>query len=84
MYYVYILQSKINNRLYAGRTDDIERRINEHQQGKVWTTKRMLPIELIFFEAFKNKQDSIRRERYLKTSKGKSSLKQIIRESLKN
>ncbi len=82
MYYVYILKSERDGKLYTGRTEDLKRRIKEHLSGKSIATKKMLPLELIFYEAFKSKKDSIRRERYFKTSKGKSSLKQIIRESL--
>lgn len=83
MHYVYILRSKKSAKTYTGRTDNLKRRFREHQVGGVWTTKRMQPVELIFYEAFLSKKDSIRRERYLKTTKGKSSLKQILRESLK-
>ncbi len=83
MYYVYVLKSLKNKKIYIGRTQDLKRRIKEHSQGKVWTTKRLLPIKLVFYEAFSSKQDAIRRERYFKTSKGKNSLKIIIRESIK-
>ena len=65
------------------KSDDLKRRLKEHLAGKVWTTQRMLPVKLIFYEAFLAKGDAIRREKYFKTSKGKSSLKQIIRDSLK-
>jgi len=82
MYYVYVLLSEKNDQLYVGRTSDLQKRINEHQTGKVQTTNRLNPMKLIFFEGFIAKADAIRRERYFKTSKGKSSLKQIIRESL--
>ncbi|MDP1709676.1 MAG: GIY-YIG nuclease family protein [Candidatus Komeilibacteria bacterium] len=83
MYYVYVNRCLRDGRLYVGRTDDLKRRYKEHQEGKVWTTKRMLPIKLIFYEAFYSKKDTIRREKYLKTSKGKSSLKMIVRDSMK-
>lgn len=82
MHYVYVLKSLRDERLYVGRTDDLRERMKEHNAGKTWTTKRMLPIKLIFYEAFLDKEDAIRRERYFKTSKGKLSLKQIIRDSL--
>jgi len=83
MFYVYLLKSQQKNRLYIGRMGNLKRRLREHQSGKVRSTKKLLPIELVFYEAFKHKKDAIRRERYFKTSKGKSSLKQIIRESIK-
>ena len=82
MYCVYVLKSLKNDQLYVGRTSDLKKRISEHQAGKVRTTNRLNPMKLIFFEGFTSKADSIRRERYFKTSKGKSSLKQIIRDSV--
>ena len=85
--YNYVLRlctSKLKNRkFYIGRTHALIKRIKEHQNGNVWTTRRMLPIKLIFCEGFLNKNDAIRRERYLKTIKGKSTLRLMLRESLK-
>lgn len=69
--------------MYMGRSDDLKRRITEHNTGKVKATKNRRPLELIFYEAFKSKQDAIRREQYFKTGKGKSSIKQTLRESIK-
>lgn len=82
MFYVYVLRDG-KGRLYIGYTKDLKERIKQHNSGKTWTTARMSDIELIFYEAFKSKLDAMRREKYLKTSKGKSSLQQIIRESNK-
>lgn len=81
MYYVYVLKSIEYDRLYVGRTSDLKQRYKQHVNGSVKTTKRYGKIKLIFYEAFLSKDDSIRRERYFKTSKGKSSLRQIIRGS---
>jgi len=81
MHYVYIL--KLNNdKLYTGRTSDLKRRITEHKANKVKSSKYRQP-QLIFYEAFSHKDDSIRREKYLKSSKGKSTLKMMLRASLK-
>jgi len=82
MHYVYVIKSERNNRLYIGRADNLKRRFQEHLEGKAWTTYRMLPIVLIFYEAFSNKKTAVRREKYLKTSKGKSALKMMLKESL--
>jgi len=81
MYYVYILLLG-NNQLYAGRTDDLRRRVLEHTNGKVSATSKRRPLQLVFYEAFLDKRDAIRRERYFKTSKGKSTLQLMLRESL--
>jgi putative endonuclease len=68
--------------LYVGRTNNLKRRINDHFKSKVRSTKKFGNMKLIFYEAFLSKQDCIRREKYFKSSKGKSSLKQIVRNSI--
>ena len=80
MYYVYILKGE--KHLYVGQTSDLKRRIQEHIKGKVWTTKRMGILELIYYEAFKAKSDALRREKYLKSTKGKRTLKLMLIESI--
>ena len=82
MYYTYVLQSLKDKKLYIGFSSNLKRRFAEHQDGKNQSTKFRRPFELIFYEAFKNENDAKRREEYFKTSKGKSSLFQIIRESI--
>ncbi len=83
MYYVYIFQSQKDKKLYIGFTSNLKKRIRKHRVGEVTSTKTRRPLRLIFYEAFLAKQDALRRERYFKTQKGKASLKQIIRNSLK-
>jgi len=79
MYYTYVLKSQRDKKFYIGYSADLKNRFKQHQNGEVKSTKYRRPLELIFYEAFKNQQDALRRERYFKTEKGKSSLKQIIR-----
>jgi len=57
----------------------LKNRFEEHGNGEVKSTKHRRPLDLIFYEAFKDKRDAQRREKYFKTEKGKSSLKQVIR-----
>lgn len=83
-YYVYVLLSQKDNKFYIGFTNDIKRRMREHNQGKNPSTSYRLPLELIYYEAHLNKEDVRRRERYFKTTKGKTTLRQLLRESLKN
>jgi len=64
-YMVYILRSKKGD-IYIGCTSDIEKRVKEHQEGRCYYTKRMLPIELIYCEAFKSQKDAFEREKKLK------------------
>lgn len=83
MFYVYLIMDKLNGSFYTGMTSNLRQRLAEHKRGKTQTTAKMDVLELVFFEAFKSKIDAIRREKYLKTSKGRSSLRQIVRDSIK-
>lgn len=50
-YYVYILESQNYQELYIGYTDDLRKRIKEHNQGLNKSTKPYLPWKLIYYEA---------------------------------
>ncbi|MFH1749847.1 MAG: hypothetical protein ABH837_03085, partial [bacterium] len=54
-----------------------------HKRGKNISTSKRLPLRLIYFEAHLSKEDAKRRERYFKTTKGKTTLRTILQESLK-
>ena len=82
MHYAYVLRSMKDGKFYMGSTSDLRRRFAEHQKGSNISTKHRRPFELIFYEAFKHLEDARRRERYFKTDKGKSTLRQMLRESL--
>ena len=79
-YYVYILQSLKDGKLYIGFTQNLKKRIQEHKVGKIASTKTRTPLKLIFFEGYLNKYDALRRESYFKTSKGKRSLNVMLGE----
>ena len=82
MHYVYVLLSLLDQKFYIGRTDNLRQRKQQHDAGKVTSTKHRRPLKLVFYEAFANKKDAVRRELYLKTTKGRSTLKMMLRESL--
>ena len=76
MWYVYVLKSEKNNKLYAGVTDDLERRFKEHNSGKGGKyTKDNRPFKLIFYEAYINKLDAYKAEKFFKSGYGKEVLK---------
>jgi len=83
MYYVYVLRSGFDGKLYVGYTTNLGNRIREHNNGEVTSTKSRRPLELIFYDGYKSMEDAKRREQYLKTTKGKSSLNLMLRHSLK-
>ncbi|MGD0625670.1 MAG: GIY-YIG nuclease family protein [Thermodesulfobacteriota bacterium] len=82
MYYVYVLKSQVDGKMYIGYTKNLRNRLCEHQDGEVMSTRPRRPLELIFYEGYKSMEDAKRRERYLKTSQGKSSLRMMLRDSL--
>ena len=82
-YYVYILRSLKDRLFYCGYSDNLKQRVYEHNMGKNTSTKNRRPLELIFYEAYRNKADALRRETYFKTTKGKVTLKQMLKEFLK-
>ena len=83
MFYVYIL--KLNNKqLYTGYTSNLKLRVKEHKAGKSPFTSQRLPVELIHYEAYFLKSDAMRREKYLKSTEGKASLRKQIRDILQS
>lgn len=82
-FYVYVLLCRDGD-FYAGFTSDIQRRLEEHNQGSNVSTRNRRPVELIYFEGHRSKADAFRRESYFKTSGGKTTLKQILKEYLES
>lgn len=82
MYYTYVLQSLKSGRFYTGSTDDLRRRLSQHNTGKSIFTKKDKPYELIYYESCKNEQDARSRESYLKSGMGKRYLKNRLKRSL--
>ncbi|MBW8049636.1 MAG: GIY-YIG nuclease family protein [Cytophagales bacterium] len=66
MYYVYLLKSKKKDFIYIGSTPDVKRRLLEHDEGKVKSTKYYTPLQLVYYEAFLDKNDALDREHKLK------------------
>ena len=77
MFYVYLLRSK--NQHYIGYTTDLKRRITEHNAGQNIATIAYRPWDLIFYEAYVNREDARRREKYLKTTQGRRTIKLMLR-----
>ena len=83
-YYVYVLKSKIKNFIYIGFSEDLKTRVKTHNKGENTSTKPYIPLELIHYEAYKNIKDAKRRELYLKSNKGKTTLKTMLKKYFSN
>ena len=83
MHYVYVLKSQKDKRLHIGRTNDLRRCMEAHQNGKMAATKERLPLELIYYEAYKEINDARKREKDLNLFGGSySRLKRKIQKSI--
>jgi putative endonuclease len=79
---VYILLSHKDGNFYIGYTADLHQRLTSHIRGNSFATSFRRPFELIFCEYFKSKSDSLNREKYFKTTKGKRVLRLMLQDSL--
>ena len=75
MCYTYVLRSEQDKRFYTGSTRDLRSRLKLHSEGKVRSTAHRRPLALIYYEACLEVDDAFRRERFLKTGKGKRFLR---------
>jgi putative endonuclease len=73
--YVYILKSTTHNRRYIGSCRDLKIRLQNHNAGKVRSSKAYRPYELIYAEQYPSRTDAIKRERFFKTIDGYNFLK---------
>lgn len=76
--YVYILQSLRDNRYYIGSTNNLQRRLTIHKEGKVYSTKRMLPVELVFYHQAGSLKEARQLEKVLKNFKRHDIVSRIV------
>ncbi|MBU0707686.1 GIY-YIG nuclease family protein [Patescibacteria group bacterium] len=66
MYYLYLLKSRKDGKLYIGYTNNLNRRLKQHNSGEVFSTKGRCPFVIIYYEAYASKKDAMKREKNLK------------------
>ncbi|MCF7906171.1 GIY-YIG nuclease family protein [Candidatus Gracilibacteria bacterium] len=79
MYYVYVLQSEKDGKNYTGFTHNLKQRFEEHQRGRVESTKERRPLKIIYYESSLNQADALHREKHLKTAHGKKYIKNRLK-----
>jgi putative endonuclease len=77
-YVTYVLYSDKCKRLYIGQTDNLERRLREHNKGKVASTKPYMPYRLIYSETFNIREESVKREKELKKTESRRMLRKML------
>lgn len=82
MPYVYVLRSETTGKTYVGQTVDLERRLAQHNkpndQRSMYTKRNRDPWILIYKESLATQKETIVRERFLKSGKGREYLKKVI------
>lgn len=74
-YYTYILKSKKDGKIYTGSTNDLRKRLEQHNKGLSTYTKNKGPFKIIYYEACLDEDKARSRERYLKSGMGKRYIK---------
>ena len=77
-YYIYVLKSQKDGKLYIGWSDNLKSRLSVHSKGSVKATKYRLPLKLVYYEACLDRSSAIKREKTLKTGFGRKYLKTRI------
>ena len=78
MYFVYVLLSEKDQKIYIGQTNNLESRINRHSPGYVKSTRHRRLIKLIYYKEFRARSDAMRYEKYLKSGSGHQHLRLLL------
>ena len=77
-FYVYAIVSMKDNRIYVGISRNVEKRVIEHNDRKIFSTKAFIPWLLFYSEAIGNSSEARKKEKYFKTASGKRKLRKIL------
>jgi putative endonuclease len=77
-YTVYAIRSIAKNYIYVGLTNNLERRLNEHNRGHERTTRAYAPFRLLHTQLYATRQAARNREKFLKSGAGKELLKSLL------
>ena len=78
MYILYVLKSRVAKKSYVGITNNLKRRLRQHNLGNNFYTKKYLPWELIYQEEFVSRKEARKREKYFKAGTGRRFLKKFV------
>lgn len=83
MFFIYLIESLKTGEIYIGFTDNLVRRLKEHNQGLNFSTKKDRPWKYVYIEGCTERTDAIRREKYLKSTQGRRMLRKRLRDYFK-
>ena len=74
MFTVYVLRSLKNGYRYIGQTNNLEKRFAEHNAGLTKSVRFQVPFVVEYTEVYETRQEALRREKFLKSGKGRERL----------
>jgi putative endonuclease len=84
MYFVYVIRNQSSGRSYTGHTADLTQRLGQHNHGITKSTKNRGPWQLLHQEEFATRSEAMKREKFLKTGKGREELRRILEQSARS
>lgn len=81
-YFVYILKSIEHDKTYVGITNNLERRLTEHNDGKSIYTRKFKPWEIVYKEEVLDRKSAREKEKYFKTAAGRRKIKVILHKKI--
>ena len=79
LYKVYIIKSIVKERYYIGQTNDLEKRLKEHNSGKTRSTKAYSPWEIVYCEEYESRSEAVKRELEIKSYKSGIKFKELLK-----
>jgi putative endonuclease len=78
MYYVYILLNEAKTRTYTGVTDDVNKRLADHNAGRIQSSQPYRPYKVVHIESFETLKEARQKEKYYKSTTGRRRLKDML------
>ena len=78
MFTVYVIYSHKHNKIYIGQTCDIKNRLDEHNSDLSNHTKKFIPWKIIYTEEYQSRAEAMKREKQLKSSRGRSFIWKVL------
>ncbi len=78
MYHIYVLSNKLKTRTYTGVAVDVDKRLKEHNNGEVVSSRAYLPYEVIHVEVYDTLKEARQKERFYKSTTGRRKLHEIV------
>ncbi len=81
-YWVYVIQSENDSWTYTGHTNNVKRRLHDHNRGKMKSTRHHGQFKLIYTEEFSSRSEAMIREKFLKSGKGRQIREELVKQIL--